>query len=432
MMPGTRLVYERGRLRSERYNQLQFCVPESHRCVEELVDQWVEHLENATSRRLEGKERLLVSLSAGLDSRAVACAIPRSLRPIASRTRGAADALESMLAAQIAGRLAFDHFREDPGVSAYSNIIPKIAWRTECEVHFSNGISLSNHPAIKDKGDFIVGGWLGDASSGGHISPFHLLPSARSEFIERTYRRYLVYSAGALARTFTRDFLAENFPKLREAFKTSFQSLDAETNIQLFEIWDLYQRQRRMTTSSMPVDSYAFEKVRPFYDKDYLNFTLTLPLRYRFGQVLYQAMIHRLGPEIRDIPSANNGLKVHSSLMRNMVNKGISESRKGINKTSNVLRRTRRKKIRHGLSEDLATATRRDIGLRRLIENFMESSDFDPSIFNKSGITNMLDQHYQGSADRGYELGYVATFAAGLPYFLNKRLQCPPEAEPLI
>ncbi len=432
MMPSTRIVYDRNGLNIHRYELLQFHVPNSVARVDEIVDQWADQLKVATALRLRGKKRLILSLSAGLDSRAVACSIPRSFRPISSRTRGTAGALEPILASEIAARLGFDHFREEPSVSDYSRVIPKIAWRTECEVHFSNGRSLSNHSMIKEYGDFVGGGWLGDASSGAHISPYFLRPSARMDFIERAYRHYLIYSADALSEIFTREFVIETFPKLREAFIASFGSLEAETNIQLFEIWDLYQRQRRMTTSSMPVDSYAFEKVRPFYDRDYLNFTLTLPTRYRFGQTLYQAMICKVGPEIRDIPNANTGLRLHESILRNAMNDVYVLSRKVITKVDERIRPSYSRESRHGLGEDLATSTRRDAGFRRLIEDFMLSRTFDSSIFNRSGISNMLNRHYDESEDRSYELGYVATFAAGLPYLLNKTLRCPPEAEPLL
>ena len=140
-------------------------------------------------------------------------------------------------------------------------------------------------------------------------------------------------------------------------------------------------------------------------------------------------MIYRLGPEIRDIPSANSGLKVCESVLRNAMNRGLAVSRRAM---TNVGEFMHVKKIQQGLSEDLSVATRRDMGFRHLIEDFMLSADFDASVFNQSAILNMSDQHYQETADRSYELGYVAIFAAGLPYFVNKTLQCPSEAEPLL
>jgi hypothetical protein len=432
LVPGSRLEYVKGRLSVTRHQKLAFAVPEVPRPVEELHDEWAGRLRHATLLRLNGKQRVLISLSAGLDSRAIACAIPRDFRPVSSRTRGVEGSLEATLAAAIAGRLGFNHFREEPSTVPHSFIIPKIAWRTECETHFQNAISLSNHLAIKDRGDHIAGGWLGDVSSGGHIYPRMLIPRSRQSFIDHIYRRYLAYPASSLGRMFSQEVIRETLPQLRTTFLQSFNHFDAATNIQLYETWDLHQRQTRMTTSSMPVDSYAFEKIRPFYDKEYLEFTLTLPFRMRVAQSLYQTMIYRLGPEIRNIPSSNTMQKVRGTILGNRMNKGLVWTQKAVTKGVRRVHPTYRNRIERHIREDMGSAIRKDLHFRSLIDGFLNSRGFDSAIFNRPGIKTMLDQHYHCVADHAELLGYVATFAAGLPLFLNRTRRCPPDAEPLV
>ena len=182
----------------------------------------------------------------------------------------------------------------------------------------------------------------------------------------------------------------------------------------------------------MPVDSYLFEKIRPFYDKAYLNFTLTLPTYLRFGQTLYQSMIYRLGPEIKDIPSSNNQLRIRRSLLGNLGNKGVTLTHRAITRHIRRIKPKYRNRIERRATEDIGLAIRQDASFRRLIERFLDSDDFDASIFNRQGIRTMLDQHYQAASDHSDLLGYVATFSAGLSYFLNRTLRCPPEAEPLL
>jgi hypothetical protein len=431
LVPGSRLEYVNGRVRVTRHEYLAFSVPDRARSVEELHSEWVSRLRHATRQRLNGKERILISLSAGLDSRAIACAIPRDVRPVSSRTRGVEGSLEATLAGAIAERLGFEHFREEPSTVPHSFIIPKIAWRTECETHFQNATSISNHPAIKERGDHIAGGWLGDISSGGHISPRMLVPRSRQSFIEHVYRHYLAYPASSLSRVFSPDLLQQTLPRVRGTFLESFSHFEAATNIQLYETWDLHQRQTRMTTSSMPVDSYGFEKIRPFYDKDYLKFTLTLPFRLRVAQSLYQTTIYRLGPEIRSIPSSNTMQRVRGTILGNRTNKCLEWTQKAVTKAVRYARPTYKNRIERQSRENMGAATRSDLQLRGLIEDFMKSRDFDSAIFNPSGIKVMLDEHYRSVADHTELLGYVATFSAGLPFFLNKTRSCPPEAEPL-
>jgi hypothetical protein len=83
-------------------------------------------------------------------------------------------------------------------------------------------------------------------------------------------------------------------------------------------------------------------------------------------------------------------------------------------------------------AESVTVVTRQDPKLRGVVEDFVQSDYFDSSIFNKVGILDVLDRHYQGTADYAYPLCYLATFAVGLPYFVyNRPKSCPSEAEPL-
>ena len=431
LMPGAHLTYQRGRLRSTRRQVLAWTVAERTPRIRELRTEWGGHLKAATQLRVAGKERILISLSGGLDSRAIACALPRDLRPLSSRTRGVHGSLEVGIAAEISDRLGFDHVEENPLTVQNSHLIPKIAWRTECEIPFMNALSIANHRALKDCCHFVTGGWLGDVSSGAHIAADMLIPTSRQAFVERAYWRCLAPAAHLLPRIFSQEFLQKTLPDVREAFFESFMQIEGTTNIQVYEMWDLYQRQRRQTTSSMPVDSYLFEKIRPFYDKEYLNFTLTLPARLRFGQTLYQSMIWRLGPEIRSIPSSNNQLRLRSSLLGNLSNKGLTLAHRAFTRRVRKVRPRYRNSIEQRPVEDLGDAIRKDASFRVLVERYLSSDDFDSSVFNQNGVKKTLDEHYQGVSDYSYVLGHMATLAAGLPYFLNRTLRCPPEAEPL-
>lgn len=432
MMPGTQLTYHQGRLRLQFRELLAPQIRQLRSGVDDLRQEWAEQLGTAARLRVRGRERIFISLSGGLDSRAVACALPRELRPIWSRTRGSAASSEVTIAGEIAELLNFKHIQEDPLEIPHSSIIAKIAWRTECETPYVNALSIANHAALKNRCHFFTGGWLGDASSGAHIPAGALLGTSYRKFIERAYQRHLAATAESLSKLFNEEFLQRMLPELEEAFHASFPDRYGFTNVQNYEMWDIYQRQRRQTTSSMPVDSYLFEKIRPFYDKDYLNFVMSLPTSLRFGQTLYQSMIRRIGPEIRDVPSANNGLRLRGSILGNLGNKAATLAYRACTRRIRKIRPRYRNHIERCAPENFGAAIRGDAALRVLIERFMSSGDFDSSMFNRNGIRRMLADHYQGVSDNSYLLGHVATFSAGLPYFLNKTLRCPEAAQPLV
>lgn len=429
--PATWLEFQNSCLKVDRYDTMTFHLSNSLPNDLSLIETWCDHLRQATLRRLADKERIIFSLSAGLDSRAVACAIPRDFRPIFARTRGFQDSLEVVYATEIAHRLQFDHFRESPFNVPLSEILPKVVWRTEGITAFVHCLTMSNHTFIKKQADFMIGGWLGDVSSGGHIAPFMLWPHQRHQFIQMVYHKYLHYSKHELKILFSEAFLDHNMPVLKDVFVSSFDPLDQETNIQLYELWDLYERQTHMTLSTALVDSYTFGHIRPFVDKTYLDFTLTLPTKLRFGQTLYKAMIYELGSEIQNIPNSNNNLKLRGTVLGNILNEGFDLGSKVKSKLIKKVKRSYKTNVQKAAADDIGQAVRRDPKLRAIIENFVDSSHFDSSIFNRAGILNMLNEHYQGTTNHSTLLCTLATFAVSLPYFVyNKPVSCPPEAEP--
>ena len=91
-----------------------------------VLEQWAELLKQATAARVEPQQSLLISLSAGLDSRAIACSIDRGKRPLLARTWGVEDSTEVTLASKIADRLGFTQVLEDPGKTRYSDALDAV------------------------------------------------------------------------------------------------------------------------------------------------------------------------------------------------------------------------------------------------------------------------------------------------------------------
>lgn len=430
--PATRLTFESGRVRTSEYGQAGAPAISRGR-PQELLAHWEHELKAATARRLAGKSKLLISLSAGQDSRAVACAIDRSKRPIAARTWGHADSFEVRYAKEIARVLHFDHHVENPFDFTLSDGVRRIVWRTDGETDFRNGLSMFTHAAMRPLADDVIGGWLGDITSGAHLRPFMLLPMNRGKFIGRVFNWYIQHRYDDLRQVFTKEFLDRNWPGVRQAFVESYRRFDAMPNTRAHEAWDLQNRQARMTVSSMPVDSHLFGKVRPFFDRSYLAFTATIPVRWRIGQTLYKALIARIGPEIRDIPNGNTNVRNFLSPYANLTGYGRTLGDKVIAKAMSKVRAGPRRPGGAGVAADLARHDRADAGMRRLLEGFLASRYCDGSIFDRAAIGRMLEAHYSGSADRSELIAILASYAVALEYFYYERtMGCPPDAQPYL
>jgi asparagine synthase (glutamine-hydrolysing) len=428
LTPDSWLEYADGRLDVRRAPRLTFHVPVGLRRPATLADEWAEHLRRATVQRLQGKERVVLSLSGGLDSRALACAIPRDWRPFTARTQGRADSLEVRYARDIARRLGLRHVHEDPEALPLSTVLPKVVWRTEGAIPFINAATMGRHAGVKQHGDFLMAGQLGGPLSGGRLYPFMFRPRSRRQFLDAVYRWYRPGPPGTLTQLFNADFLRTQEPAVYQSFLDSFQAIDADSNPQAFELWDLYERQVRLSLCAAPVDTFLFEHVRPFLDRQHIDFVLSLPAWLRYGQTLYQTMIYRLGPEVRDVPNANNNARLARTVGGGMLQRAGLLTRKAARRWFGGPR------PRPGSDDpiDVTGQSRQDAGLRRLLEEFVSRPGFDDAVFNRAGIQAMLNAHYRAEVDYSRPLCLLATMAVAGDYFLARRpTVCPPEAEPL-
>jgi Glutamine amidotransferase domain/Asparagine synthase len=421
LTPASYLLFEDGKVVIYKYWHVNFNIPKHRSAIIQLRDQWGELLTRAVSKRVQGKDRLILFLSGGLDSRAVACALPRDLRPLIARTRGDNNSLDVQYASAIAYRLGFNHYVEQPTRVPLSEILEHVVWRTECGVPFTYCLSIADHHYIAERADFIIGGQFGDVGSGAHIKPYMLVPQSRKVFLSSVFRQYLTNPLPKLKKIFTDDFLDQVFPRFYESFLASFEEINPQnSNVQIYEIWDMIHRQPRLTLNTQKVDSHRFEAIFPLLDFDYLEFALALPFSLRFGQALYQTMIWALGPEIRHIPYAKTGRLLSPWPSVSWVNQSLYYKDRIIER----FREWRNPNFRNKLER--APYLQLDARLEDFIELYLSSTDFEPSIFDAAKIRALLKEHYKYGTDHESLISILATFAVGLPLFLRKRLrECP-------
>lgn len=427
--PGDRLLYANGKVSVQSVESFDFSATTSA-SSRDIVEEWRQRLIDATARRLHENRGVQISLSAGLDSRAIACAMSRSHRPVAARTWGVAESQEVRYAGQIAERLSFDHFVEDPLKFRHSDALEAIVWRTDGEIQYRNGISIFSHRRMREFGNSVAGGWLG-STAGGQLRPFMFRPMDRQQFLESVFAWYCTDTPAQLGRVFQPAAVKEHMPELKEIFLKSYDRITGCSNLMAQEYWNIFQRQRRMTVSSMPVDSHLFQKFRPFFDVEYLRFVMSIPMRYKIGQSLYQSVIYALGPEIRDVPNSNTDVALFESARSNFLSYVWSSRRNVYRKLAEKVGMSYRSKALTP-SLDLAAVMRMDPALKERIETFLDSDYCDGNLFNRAGIRDIVDEHYAGRTDHGRLIGIIATYAAALRYFVYDRpAACPEEANPL-
>jgi len=382
------------------------------------ADIWAGNLHQSVRRCLEGKDRVVLQLSGGLDSRAIAAAVPRDRRPFVSLTRVTGNRLEVATARALATRLGLTHHVTEAPAEAGA-LIPAIVWRTEGTLAHVHCRSIENHGFLAGIADHLMGGQFGGISSGGQLAPYMAEPADAATFRGRVFAHYAIPRA-ALARVFTEDFLARHHPGLEAEFRASFDGVEEATNVNTYQVWDQIERQTNMIMRAGLVNRHLLEGVYPLLDLDYFAFARAMPERWRSGQLVYRAAIWRAGPEIRAVPSANDGARMHASEWANRLDLALSR---------------RARALRGGLRDRLRRAAPRaafagpDAATAGLIRGFLASPACDGAIFDRAGIEALVAGQGPDFPQRAYLLAGLATFAAAIPMFLDAApVDCPEAA----
>ena len=395
------------------------------------VDTWSDLLRTSVQRMLAGKDRALLQLSGGLDSRAIATAIPRDRRPFPALTRKADNRREVEYAKVIAERLGFEH-HVSPTYTPSAAHIPAIVWRTECSISYVHSRSIENHSLVRRLADYLMGGQFGDISSGAHVAPYMLEAADASTFRRQVFAHYAL-ERDALRTVFTDDFLDRYLPAVEEEFLTSFDRIEEEDNAYTYQVWDQIERQSNFILRAGLVNRHILEGVYPFLDVDYFNFVRSVPEKWRANQLMYRCVIHRLGPEIRDVPSANDGLRVRGSTLSNHAERFIKKRMHDRLMSSRVFRNrflSGRRNVKAQTRNAQRDCFQDDPDSVGMVQEFVASEHCDRNIFDVQAIDHLLENRTRAAQTL---LQNLATFAVGLPMFVDTSVtNCPPGALPLL
>ena len=419
---GTMLEAVDGKIRCSSTSYYSFPTV-AHLGANEAIERWCELLRTSARQRIAGKERIALQLSGGLDSRAIACALDRDQRSLVAITREVENAREVECARAVAQELGIEHHPFTAREIA-AHYIPAIVWRSECTISYSHCRSIANHVFLKRHADFLIGGQFGDISSGGHIAPYMLEAEHLAGFARHVFQNYSV-GYESLQHFFNRQFLDEYLPQVEHEFCASFNDIHEENNANAYQVWDQRERQANFILRAGLVDRHLFDPIYPFLDVDYYDFVRSLPPKWRIDQAMYRAVICRLGPEVRKIPNANDGLTLHPTPL---VNAMKIKARRSYGRWRNrVVRRvSREQRGARKLARDSQAAPKQ---LDHLIRRFIGSDDFDDRLFCRQGITRVLDAAAGKIPRRDELLQQLATFAVGIPMFANTTpRECPGSA----
>jgi asparagine synthase (glutamine-hydrolysing) len=311
---------DEGRLALERTWRLEVGQGSSTLSGIDAIDQIDAAFGRAVERCVSGGRRLGLSLSGGMDSRAVLGAINTKQTPITTVSLGMPGSIDTLSAERMARAAGCEHHRYqlDQGfLSRFEDHLRRMVHLTDGQ-YLDQCIVMPTLPLYRDLGiEVLLRGHAGELMHMNKAYNYSLDRAALGlrdeagleDWLWRHLRAYMVESVdgplfrGDLERD--RESLARD--SLREGFAAS-AGLDPPVH----RIWHhfLTQRLRRETALSMVEFQSVVETRLPFLDHDLIDLIFRTPPDLKVGETLQAAILRRRRPEFLAIPNANSGARV--------------------------------------------------------------------------------------------------------------------------
>jgi asparagine synthase (glutamine-hydrolysing) len=303
LRPGTVLTFRvaDGLVTGERYWWWDRIGTQGRLSLNDAADELGRRVRRAVERRASPSERVGVSLSGGLDSRAIVAALPPRTEPPPAVTFGRAGCLDIAIAARVAAVKGARHHVQF--LTAENWLAPRSAgvWWTDGQFNLVSMHGMEAADLYREVCDVHLDGFGGDFILGG----MYMGKSADHD-------------------RFSPDLVARRM-KVPLEFLGDLSPWDA---LGRSDYYLIENRGRRMNGAGTRFMQVLMEERKPFLDKEVVEFLFSLPDGLRARGLLYRRALLRTFPEYyRGIPWAS--LSVPISWPRGVRRAGRTVLRRG-------------------------------------------------------------------------------------------------------
>lgn len=408
-------------------------------------------LRAATERCMKQSDQhnIAITLSGGLDSRAVALSMDASHLPMKAITYGEEDSADVRYARELAEVIGLDHiyieaerarleseseavYRDISGQSGklgfFSAQADQILWRCEALTNFDGLASMIWHPIYRQHMRFMLNGAAGDAMTGSHLTPDLLLYPDRSKVVESFIRRFFFQDEGLIKLVLNPKFHAEMSGQRDDDFRAGFDEIDADEPLAVSNIWDMENRQRRGAFTSFVMERYFCDCRSPFLDYDLNDVLSRVPGRWRFQQRIYKRMLVNHFPQAAHVPWAYTGGRITTSpafeFAREVVNYGTAKVKRMLPSKNKTMERWDFRDVAAMMLEDNAMFT--------MLDEFTRSDLFPSDVFDAAGV-RQLAEDFRRHGGNDYHVMFTHLVGIGRTMQLmmsGAPIEVPPTADP--
>jgi len=295
----------------------------------ELGEALYKHLKRALKRSLHGVNKILLPISGGLDSRAMAGLLADSgfSGEVLAYSYGQASSRDVRYGRAIAKKLGYRHVTLPTPDDFVTRHLKEAAWYFDAEwsAELNWGPRFSHlHPVLGDtRGHLVLSGMFGDLilGEGAFVGEYRRLCGDEPQSIERLLEAFFTCNQEYCPQTATRALFQqaaadEAHARIQGIVYSTLLPLSSQKPFFALNRSEFLHRQRRHTATVAQSVEYDRKVITPFLDRDVVDFATRIPYRLLCGKTLYKHMIRDHLPTVAAIPYGKTALPLSHAPIR--------------------------------------------------------------------------------------------------------------------
>ncbi|MDP2028662.1 MAG: asparagine synthase-related protein [Thiobacillus sp.] len=288
-----------------------------------------QHLDRALKRSLHGVNKILLPISGGLDSRAMAGLLAGSgfSGEVLAYSYGQASSRDVRYGRAIAKKLGYRHITIPTPDDFVTRHLKEAAWYFDAEwsAELNWGPRFSHlHPSLGDtRGYRVLSGMFGDLilGEGAFVGAYRRLCGDDPQPIVQLLRAFFKCNQEYCPQTDTRALFQqaaadEAHARLQDIVNNTLLPFSSQRPFFALNRSEFLHRQRRHTATVAQSAEYDRKVITPFLDRDVVDFATRIPYPLLCDKILYKHMIRDHLPTVAAVPYGKTALPLSHAPIR--------------------------------------------------------------------------------------------------------------------
>lgn len=408
--PASIFIHFKGKTEINQYwnwNQIKKTdITNENEIVDELGRLWLQ----AVERRMHSRTRIGITLSGGLDSRAIASAISRKYYPIHAVTFGRKGCEDYTIAKRVCDKLGFKHhFVEITGEKWLSGI-EKTVYITDGHLNVIHQHTWNAVDVVKKYMDVNLNGFLGATVKGAYLTQSIMDTKNIEQYCDVMFTQMNQNNISPLDED---EFYSQNLALIKGRSKESLARNIKKTikDSQNSDYFVITHNSRRFVLMGMICSQTMLENHKPFFDKNFIEFVYSLPPKLRFKSYIFNKMLLKFFPDtFKHIPYQKTGLPIGANKIIRIIHYFHVAGKSKVNKLFQRIGLPISFKDNRNYA-DYNNWMRYNTELREYIyDTVLSERALDRDYFNPAYIKKLIDEHMSGKKNYAQIIGLLLTF----------------------